>query len=67
MLVVRALYGLKYSGAALRALLAEVLNDMVYGPSYADPDACMRLGIKIDGFKSWEYVLCCVYGVLYSR
>ena len=33
MLVVRALYGLKSSGAAFRALLEEVLYDMGYRPS----------------------------------
>ena len=58
MLVVRALYGLKSSGASFRALLAEVLYNMGYGPSYADPDAWMQPGIKIDGFEYWEYVLC---------
>ena len=64
MLVVRALYGLKSSGAAFRALLAEVLYDMGYRPSYADPDVWMRPGIKVDGFEYWEYVLCYVDDVL---
>ena len=64
MLVVRALYGLKSSGAAFRALLAEVLHDMGYRPSYADPDVWMRPGIKPCGFEYWEYVLCYVDDVL---
>ena len=38
MLVVRALYGLKSSGAAFRALLAETLYDLNYRPTKADPD-----------------------------
>ena len=33
MIIVRALYGLKSSGAAFRTLLAEVLYDMGYRPS----------------------------------
>ena len=64
MLVVRALYGLKSSGAAFRALLAEVLHDMGYIPSYADPDVWMRPGIKPCGFEYWELVLCYVDDVL---
>jgi hypothetical protein len=38
MLVKKALYGLKSSGAAFRAFLAETLDAMDYKPSYADPD-----------------------------
>ena len=64
MIIVRALYGLKSSGAAFRALLAEVLYDMEYRPSYADPDVWMRPGIKSNGFEYWEYVLCYVDDVL---
>ena len=37
-IVVRALYGLRFSGAAFRSLLAEVLHDLGYVPSKADPD-----------------------------
>ena len=36
-LVVRALYGLKLSGSAFRAFLAETLYDLGYRPSMADP------------------------------
>ena len=64
MIIVRALYGLKSSGAAFRALLAEVLYDMGYRPSYADPDVWMQPGIKSNGFEYWEYVLCYVDDVL---
>ena len=38
MIVVRALYGLKSSGAAFRALLAETLHDLGYVSPKADPD-----------------------------
>ena len=64
MLVVRALYGLKTSGAAFRAFLAETLYDIGYKPSIADPDVWMRPAIKSGGFKYWEYILCYVDDVL---
>ena len=55
MLVVRALYGLKFSGAAFRAFLAEALYDLGYKPSMEDPDVWLMPYIKIkDGFKYWE-------------
>ena len=64
MIVVRALYSLKTSGAAFRAFLAETLYDIGYKPSMADPDVWMRPAIKSDGFTYWEYVLCYVDDVL---
>ena len=51
-MVVRALYGLKYLGAAFRAFLAETLYDLGYRPSMADPDVWLWPYIKEkDGFK----------------
>ena len=64
MLIVRALYGLKSSGAAFRSFLAETLFDLGFKPSVADPDVWMRPAIKECGFKYWEYVLCYVDDVL---
>ena len=64
MLVVRALYGLKSSGAAFRAFLADKLYDLGYQPSEADPDVWMRPAIKDKGFKYWEYILVYVDDVL---
>ena len=46
MIVVRALYGLKSSGAAFCALLAETLYDLGYLPKKADPDVWIRLAVK---------------------
>jgi hypothetical protein len=46
MLVVRVLYGLKSSGAAFRALLAETLYDLNYRPTKADPDVWLRPAVK---------------------
>ena len=51
MIVVRALFGLKTSSAAFRALLAETLDDLSYKPSKADPDVYMRPEVKSNGFK----------------
>jgi hypothetical protein len=42
MLVVKALYGLRSSGEAFRALLAQTLDNLGYKPLYADPDGWMR-------------------------
>lgn len=64
MLVVRALYGLKSSGAAFRAFLADTLYDSGYRSSKADPDVWMRKSSKPDGFSYYEYVLCYVDDVL---
>ena len=64
MIVVRALYGLKSSGAAFRSFLAEHLYDIGYKPSPADPDVWMRPAVKDNGFKYWEYVLCYVDDLL---
>ena len=64
MIITRALYGLKSSGAAFRALLSEVLWDMSYRPSRADPDVYMRPAVKDNVFKYWEYVLVYVDDVL---
>ena len=52
MLVVRALYGLKSSGAAFREFLEEALYDLGYKSSMSDPDVWLRTAIKEkDGFK----------------
>ena len=64
MIIVRALYGLKSSGAAFRAFLAEHLCDIGFTPTYADPDVWMRPAIKENGFRYYEYVLCYVDDLL---
>ena len=38
MIIKMALYGLKSSGAALRSKLANVIHDLGFRPSLADPD-----------------------------
>ena len=51
MLVVIALYGLKFSCAVFRYFLAETLDSIGYRPSYADPDVYMIPAITFYGFK----------------
>ena len=63
-LIVRALYGLKSSGAAWRAHLAQSLRDLLYIPSYADGDVWYREATKPDGFAYYEYLLVYVDDIL---
>lgn len=63
-LIVRALYGLKSSGARWRDHLACTLRGAGYTGSRADGDVWMRPAVKKDGFKYWEYVLIHVDDIL---
>ena len=62
--IVRALYGLKSSGARWRDHMAATLRDAGFSSCLADPDVWMRPACKPDGTKYWEYVLCYVNDVL---
>lgn len=64
MIVTRALYGLKSSGAAFRALLADTLREAGYESTKADPDVWIRPAVKPDGFEYYELVLCYVDDVI---
>ena len=55
--VVRALYGLKSSGASWRAMLNSTITEMGFDPTIADPDVYRRANAKDDGFKYYEYIL----------
>ena len=59
-----ALYGLKSSGAAFRAKLVSLLNDIGYTPSKSDPDIWMIPAIKSDGTEYYKYSLVYVDDVL---
>ena len=59
MIVRRALYGLKSSGAAFRAMLANTIWDLDFRPSKADPDVWVKPAIKRDGTKYYEMILLC--------
>ena len=54
MIVKKALYGLKGSGAAFRAHLAEKLHDIGFIPTCADPDVWRRPVVKPDGFEYYD-------------
>ena len=64
MIVKKALYGLKGSGAAFRAHLAEKLHDIRFIPTLAYPDVWRRPAVKPDGFEYYEYILCNVDDLL---
>ena len=57
MIIVRALYGLKTSGAAWRATFAQKLVEMGYRSSKADPYVWIRQAVKPNGFKYYELLL----------
>jgi hypothetical protein len=62
--IVRALYGLRSSGARFRDHMADTLCAGGFKSCLADPDVWMRPNTKSCGFKYWEYVLCYVDDVL---
>ena len=64
MIIRKALYGLKSSGAAFRAHLAETLHDIGFKPMKADPDVWIRPAVKLDGTEYYEYIMCYVDDIL---
>jgi hypothetical protein len=58
--IVRALYGLKSSGARWREHMAQTLRNAGFVSCKADPDIWLRPAVKSDGTKIYEYVLCYV-------
>lgn len=65
MKVVRALYGLKSSGAAFRSKLAGELKEMGYIPLTGDPDVYMKGRSRANGSTYYEYILTYVDDILY--
>jgi hypothetical protein len=63
-LIVWALYGLKSSGAAWHAHLAQTMSDLKFRPCVADPDVWLRPAVKGNGDKYYEYVLIYVDDIL---
>jgi len=59
LVITRALYGLKSSGASWRATLSNTLADLGFEGTQADPDAWRRLARRDDGTEYYE--LCLVY------
>ena len=64
MLIIRALYDLKSSGAVFQSFLSDHLWEICYRPSQADPEVWMRPAVKSTGLKYWEYVPCYVDYIL---
>ena len=58
--IVRALYGLKSSGARWREHMAQTLRNGGFTSCKADPDLWLRPATKPEGSKIYEYVLCYV-------
>ena len=62
--IVKALYGLKSSGAAFREHLAKRLDKIGFRSSVANPDVWMRPAVRPDGEKYYEYMLVYVDDIL---
>ena len=60
----KALYGLKSSGAAFWAHLAETLHDIGFCSTSADPDVWRRPAKKANGKEYYEYILCYIDDLL---
>ena len=54
-IIVRALYGLKSSGAAFRAHLCECMATLGHKPCLADPDICIKAQNQ-DGIDYYSYI-----------
>ena len=64
MLIRKALYGLKSSGAAFQAQLANTLQDNGFISTKSDPDMWLRPAVKPNGQEYYEYTLCYVDDIL---
>ena len=64
MIIWKALYSLKSSGAAFRAHLAETLHDIGFKPMKADPDVWIHPVVKPGGAEYYEYIMCYVDDIL---
>ena len=64
MVVTRALYGLKSSGASWRNMLSGMIRDMGFTPTCQDPDVYHHEAQKLDGTKCYELLLVYVDDIL---
>jgi hypothetical protein len=64
MIIKKALYGLKSSGATWRALFVMTLTDLGYTSTKANPDVWIRAQVKPDGFGYYEMVLVYVDNIM---
>ena len=64
LIIVRALYGLKSAGASWRAELAQLLADIGYTSTKADPDVWIRAATRDDGYEYYEMLFVYVDDIL---
>jgi hypothetical protein len=62
--IVRSLYGLKSAGAAFRATLAQLLQDLGYSSLKANPDVWMHEAVWADGHEYYEMLFVYVDDIL---
>jgi hypothetical protein len=55
--IVHSLYGLKSTGAAFWSSLAQILRDLGYESSRADPDMWMQKAVRDDGHQYFKMLL----------
>ncbi len=65
MIIARALYGLKSSGAAWRSTLAQTMEALGYRSTQADPDVWIKRASKRDGSDYYKLMLIYVDDVLH--
>jgi Reverse transcriptase (RNA-dependent DNA polymerase) len=53
-LIIRALYGLKSSGAAWHSFFAQSLTDLGFAPCKSDPDVLCQAATKLKGVDYYE-------------
>ena len=56
-IIVRAIYGLKSSGATFRKHLGECMSGLGYKPCLADPDLWLKPQSRADGTSYYSYIL----------
>ncbi len=57
MIIKKALYGLKSSGASWRNMISQTMHDAGYRNTFADPDVWRRRAVKSDGTHYYELIL----------
>jgi hypothetical protein len=62
--MVCSLYGLKSAGVAFRSLLAQILQDIGYTSTKADPNVWLRKAAKDDGFEYYKMLFVYVDDIL---
>ena len=65
MIIARALYILKRSGAAWRAKIAETLMLLGYKSSEEDADVWMKHDFNPNVYPYYKYMMCSVYYLLH--